>query len=385
MTVVHLVPALEQGGVERVVCDLNRALVRAGWRSVVVSRGGRLAARVCAEGGAHVALDLKSKNPLTALARAWQLRRALRAWAGADGRGGAEPERILVCAHSRVPAWLFVLARRMDSLLGPFRRPVLSSFPFLTYAHGANSVSRYSAVMTAGDRVIVPSQFLADYLMANYGRDSLAGKIRVIRPAVDFARFDPANLDGDFVAAKRREWRLGPDDRVVMAVGRLTPVKGFDHLIRDLAGRLDVAPDAGWGDALRAPRTKLVIVGEADRDKADYARGLKELAASLGVADRVVFAGGQTKIPECLSLADLVVSGNVSKPESFGLSVAEALAMDRPVRLLRRFGGAAEILEEVAAARRPTLREAVRALCDPECMLRETLAVYGEVCGAKAP
>ena len=135
---------------------------------------------------------------------------------------------------------------------------------------------------------------------------------------------------------------------------------------------------------MRAPRTKLVIVGEADRDKADYARGLKELAASLGVADRVVFAGGQTKIPECLSLADLVVSGNVSKPESFGLSVAEALAMDRPVRLLRRFGGAAEILEEVAAARRPTLREAVRALCNPECMLRETLAVYGEACGAKA-
>ena len=38
--------------------------------------------------------------------------------------------------------------------------------------------------------------------------------------------------------------------------------------------------------------------------------------------------GGQTKIPECLSLADLVVSGNVSKPESFGLSVAEALATD---------------------------------------------------------
>ena len=75
----------------------------------------------------------------------------------------------------------------------------------------------------------------------------------------------------------------------------------------------------------------------------------------------------------------------MSKPESFGLSVAEALAMDRPVRLLRRFGGAAEILEEVAAARRPTLREAVRVLCDPECMLRETLAVYDEVCGAKAP
>ena len=30
MTVVHLVPAMEQGGVESVVCDLNRAAAAAG-------------------------------------------------------------------------------------------------------------------------------------------------------------------------------------------------------------------------------------------------------------------------------------------------------------------------------------------------------------------
>ena len=42
MKVVHLLPALEQGGVETVVCDLNRALVAAGCESVVISRGGRL-------------------------------------------------------------------------------------------------------------------------------------------------------------------------------------------------------------------------------------------------------------------------------------------------------------------------------------------------------
>ena len=45
MTVVHLVPEMEHGGVESVVCDLNRAVAKAGWRSVVVSRGGRLAER----------------------------------------------------------------------------------------------------------------------------------------------------------------------------------------------------------------------------------------------------------------------------------------------------------------------------------------------------
>ena len=400
MTVVHLVPAMEQGGVETVVCDLNRALVRDGWRSVVVSKGGRLAGRIRADGGEHVAPDLKSKNPLTAPVRAWNLRRVLRAVAGAgetkdaqdrwdaeDARGvrDARP-RCLICAHSRVPAWLFVLARKLDSSL--------AALPFITYAHGANSVSRYSAVMTKGDRVITPSQFLADYLVANYAekdardkqdkqdeRDTggLRAKIRVIHPAVDFARFDPAKLDAGVVADLRRAWGLAAGDRVVMAVGRLTPLKGFDHLIRDLAGRLDVTPDAAWGDVLRGPQMKLVIVGGADRRHLAYAAELKTLAASLGVADRVVFAGPQVRIPECLSLADVVVSGNVTKPESFGLSVAEALAMNRPVRLLRRFGGAAEILDAVAAANRPTRREGVRALCDFDIMSQKTQTVYKEL------
>ena len=394
---------MEQGGVETVVCDLNRALVRAGWRSVVVSKGGRLVERICADGGEHVALDLKSKNPLTALARAGKLRRVLREIAGGDERQDAgdgrdaqdkEDERdarhgLLVCAHSRVPAWLFVLARKLDAFL---QRPhpttrtfqtfqtsqTSQTFPFITYAHGANSVSRYSAVMTKGDRVITPSQFLADYLVENYG-ENIKTRIRVIHPAVDFGRFDPAKVDAGVVADLRRAWGLAAGDRVVMAVGRLTPLKGFDHLIRDLAGSLDVTPDAAWGDVLRAPQTKLVIVGGADRRHLAYEAELKALAASLGVADCVVFAGPQTKVPECLSLADVVVSGNVTKPESFGLSVAEALAMNRPVRLLRRFGGAAEILDAVAAAQRPTWREAVRTLCDFDIMSRKTQAVYKEL------
>ena len=215
MTVVHLVPAMEQGGVETVVCDLNRALVRAGWRSVVVSNGGRLVVQVREDGGEHVSLDLKSKNPLTAPVRAWKLKKTLRALA-ADG------ETPLVCAHSRIPAWLFVLARQLDktshSIIRPFDHPIISSFPFLTYAHGANSVSRYSAVMTRGDRVITPSRFLADYLMRNYpDATDLKARVRIIHPAVDLTRFDPAALDADIVARLRRDWGIQPGDRVVMA------------------------------------------------------------------------------------------------------------------------------------------------------------------------
>lgn len=149
MKIVHLLPALEQGGVESVVCDLARLLVREGHEVLVVSAGGRLVARIEQAGARHRTLDLKSKNPLTYFPRANRLRRILR---------DEKPD--LVCTHSRVPAWLFVWANRALGL------------KWITYAHGANSVSRYSAVMTRGDLVVTPSRFLADYLKQHYGTRS---------------------------------------------------------------------------------------------------------------------------------------------------------------------------------------------------------------------
>lgn len=312
---------MEEGGVERVVLNLSRALASAGDEASVISRGGKLAAELEANGVKHIALDLKSKNPLTYFWRARRLRKALKALA---------PD--LVCAHSRVPAWLFVWANRTLNL------------PWITYAHGANSVSRYSEVMTKGDATIAPSKFLADYLSTNYPASKRA---EIIPNCVDLKKFDPAALDERFITEKRAEWGIKAGERVVMSIGRITKLKGFDAVIRDFAEKKD---------------GKLVIVGGADKDKTELLAQLKALVVELGVADKVIFAGPQTKIPECLSIATEVVSGNVTKPESFGLSVIEAYAMNRPVRCLRRFGGTAEVMDAVHALGKPTLREAVSEL-----------------------
>ena len=342
MKVVHLLPALEQGGVESVVCDLVRAL--SGIESVVVSKGGRLVARVEAAGGRHVALDLKSKNPLTYFTRAWNLRKLLRA---------EQPD--LVCVHSRVPAWLFVWANRALGL------------KWISYAHGANSVSRYSEVMTKGDRVVVPSKFLADYLKANY---KIADeKIRIIPNPVDTERFDPAKLDRQFIAEKRREWGLRDGDRVQMAVGRITPVKGLEGLIKEL----------------QVSGLKLIIVGGADKGHRQYLQYLKDLASTIHLSSSpspVIFAGPQEKVPECIAIADEIVSGNVTKPETFGLSVVEAYAMNKPVRVARRFGGVAEVMDAVEKAGCATLREAVLKLYGTDKFAERTLTAYREMCRA---
>lgn len=364
MKIVHLLPALEQGGVETVVCDLVRELgsdvgmrkdENAGngenggmgkWESVVVSRGGRLVKTVEAAGGRHIAFDLKSKNPLTYFTRAWRLRRILRA---------EKPD--LVCVHSRVPAWLFVWANRGLGL------------KWISYAHGANSVSRYSEVMTKGDLVVTPSRFLADYLKANYGLPE--SKIRVIPNAVDTKRFDPDNLDQVFIAEKRREWGICKGDRVIMTIGRITPVKGLEELIREFA-------------VTKSDTDRLVIVGGADKHHQKYLESLKVLASSL-IHDpsSLIFAGSQSKIPECISIADEIVSANTTKPETFGLSVIEAYAMNKPVRA-KRFGGVAEVMAAVEASGKATLREAVLSLYGVDRQAERTRAVY-RACVTTAP
>ena len=379
MKALQLVPAMEEGGVERYVTALNRILVEGGWENAVVSSGGKLEFDIRGGRGRTLELDLKSKNPLNAVVRALRLRRLILA---------ERPD--VVVAHSRVPAWLFVLARRIHRLLSAVRRGRGPAFPrFVTYAHGANSISRYSRVMTAGELVMCPSGFIREYLMNAYGTP--ADRFRVVPHAVDFVRFDPGRLDSGFVAAKRAEWGIRPGDRVVMCVGRITPVKGLDNLIAELsAARRAPSP---------VPRSplRLVIVGGAEKRREAYFESLRELAAGAAGLE-TVFAGPQSKVPECLSLADVVVSANVVKPESFGLSMAEALAMGKPV-VAKGFGGALDIVRDgvdgvfcdrggFAAAVEKALsldashiRADAMARFDFGVMAARTMAVYGSLVG----
>lgn len=361
MKTLQLVPAMEQGGVERGVVEMNRAIVAAGWENVVVSAGGRLADAVVADGGRHVTLDVKSKNPLTYFPRAAKLRRLLLS---------ERPD--VVCAHSRVPAWLFLRAAKGLGI------------PWITFAHGANSVSWYSKVMTRGDLTVTPSRYIADYLRSAYG--IAEEKLRVIPRAIERERFDVSRLDTAFIAAKRAEWKTD-GATVVMGVGRITRLKGFDILIRAVA---------------RLPeRFRLVIVGEAEALRKDVESDLRALVRELGVGDRVVFAGNQQRIAECLAIADIVVSSNVKKPEAFGRSMAEALAMGRPV-VARAFGGAldvvrdgrdgvliaessdypaafAEAIRKVAGMRFGDLREEALERFSFDRMVESSLAVYKEL------
>lgn len=290
---MQLLPELNEGGVERGVVELNRELTKLGIESIVISAGGKLAAQIDADGGRHLEFDLASKNPLTAPWRIRQLRRLL---------GELQPS--ILHARSRVPAWLIYLANKRLQI------------PFVTTVHGFNSVNAYSRVMTYGDRVICVSNAIKDYIQNHY--QVAADKITVIPRGVDLDFFAPEKVDRQFTEMFKQEFAL--EGRfVVTSVGRITQLKDYETFIRGVAASKQQIPEICG-----------LIVGGVREDKQDYYASLQQLVAELKAEAYIHFTGSQQRVADIYALSDLVVVAS-KKPESFGRSAAEALAMNVPV------------------------------------------------------
>ena len=116
-----------------------------------------------------------------------------------------------------------------------------------------------------------------------------------------------------------------PCDPFILAIGRLSPQKGFDILIRAFA----LLPDAD---------VKLVILGEGPLESQ-----LKTLAADQGVQDRIIFQGFVQNPPEYLRLASLFVLS--SRWEGFSNVLTEALAAGTPIVSTDCPGSPREVLD----------------------------------------
>lgn len=92
----------------------------------------------------------------------------------------------------------------------------------------------------------------------------------------------------------------------------------------------------------------LWLPGAREPGREAYIRELEAEAARLGVADAVAFTEPTARIAEAYAASDLVLQLS-RKPEAFGRTVIEALAVGRPV-LGWAHGGAGELLAELQPA-----------------------------------
>lgn len=367
MKVVQVLPELNAGGVERGTLELAAFLQTRGHTAVVVSNGGRLVPALEACGGRHITLPVHRKHPASLL-QVRPLRRLLRAEA---------PDILHV--RSRVPAWIAWLAWRK---LPAAERPALVST-----VHGFYSVNHYSAIMIRGERVIAVSRSVKDYILASYpavAEESVRVVPRGVRPQ-DFRGFQPS---ADWLEQWRAEHPGLSGRKTLLLCGRITRLKGHEDFFRLLVGlKAEGVPVHG------------LIAGDIHPAKRAYYDELRQLATALGIASEVTFLGHRADVREIMAVSDLVCALS-RKPEAFGRTVLEALALGRPVAGYD-CGGVGELLAEflptgrvppgddealLATARAllaapPAPAAAVGPPFTLEAMCAGTLAVYEELRG----
>lgn len=175
------------------------------------------------------------------------------------------------------------------------------------------------------DRVIVVSARMHAHLT---DRGIPADKIALIQNALIVEDYRPDRSD----RAVRAEWGIPDHHKVIGKIGRLSPEKRQDLFLRAAS------------ELLRRDRNiSFALIGIGPEEER-----LRALAAELGIADHVVFAGYRGDMVRVYNSLDLVVQSSVT--EGMPNVVLEALLMRVPV-VATDVGGTAEIVTDGISGR----------------------------------
>jgi rhamnosyl/mannosyltransferase len=356
------------GGLERYVFELGRALEgEVSFVNIVARRGARPDVRMAGE--TVYARPIASPGdtpvcptmPLHALRRHWRTPfDIVHLQFPADPMAHMAYE-LLPRPVKRVIGWHSDIIRQ-QGLLKLYR-------PFLNH-----SLRRADAIIAATPAHISSSEQLSVV------RDT--ARFRVVPYGFDLARF----RDRPALAEQIR--RRHPERFLLFALGRHVYYKGFEFLIRALAG---------------LPEAVLALGGQGP-----LTAELQRIAREAGVADRVDFVGRipDRELPAWYHACDVFCLPSVEPAEAFGIVQVEAMASGRPVLCCRLDNGVnwvnrdgetglavppGDVAALVEALKRlqedPALRaklgeegrKRAHSVFSAEAMARATLAVYREV------
>ncbi len=161
------------------------------------------------------------------------------------------------------------------------------------------------------DALIAVSNYVKQRLVERYYVPP--EKIRVIHNAVD------GSPQRELGSARER---IGPGERIVLFLGRVTLQKGPDYFLEAAAKVAPLMPDV-----------RFIVAGTGDM----LARMI-ERAAALGIANRVIFTGfvSREEAERLYAMADLFVMPSVSEP--FGIVPLEAMRHGTPVIISKQSG-----------------------------------------------
>ena len=290
--ILHLTTHLNIGGITSYIKLLTKEMSKMPYELFVGSSGGSQEQALKDQGVHCLTLNIKTKSELSpklylAIPR---LLRFIR-----------EEKIDLIHSHTRVTQVLSWFLQRF------------SGIPYVTTCHGFYKPRLGRKLLTAwGDHVIAISKPVEESLLQVF--HVKPGMVSTIFNAIDttdlierYQQKDPDQI--------RKELNLNPSHRVLGIVARVVQDKGHEYFLR-AAGKLIQNSH---------PNIKILIVGEGP-----YLKSTKDLVNRLRMNESVRFLGNVNDITYPLSVIDIFVLPAVWR-EGFGLSIIEAMAVQKPV------------------------------------------------------
>lgn len=302
MKILHISTHLNIGGIASYIANVSAELKKRGHKVIVASSGGDMVERLIEDSIAHVELNVKTKSELSprlipALARLMALIKI----------EGIE----VIHAHTRVTQVLACAASR------------LAGIPYVATCHGFFKERLGRKIFKCwGDKTIAISDAVRDHLIKDFNVP--AERIELVYNGVELERFRKHFTDQE-KDALRNNLGLKPGP-VIGAIGRLSPVKGYQYLVEAFSMLCNEYKDLN-----------LLMVGDGPEKE-----NLKSLCRELKIAESVTFIPPIPDTPKTLSIMDLFVSSSVQ--EGLGLSIVESLAAGRPV-VASDVGGVSSIVK----------------------------------------
>lgn len=198
--------------------------------------------------------------------------------------------------------------------------------PYIVWCHGFDVYNPWKfkkiisrAVLNSADAVIALTNHMREMLQKSCNKD-----IAIIPNSLNVKKFESASKN-----LNQEELGIEKEDRIILFVGTLNPVKGLQYLV-----------EAFKTISRKIPKAKLLLVGDGPER-----RNLENMVKKNGLEDKVSLIGRveNDEVPKYMTIADVFVLPSLS--ESFGIVNLEAMACGLPI-VATRVDGIPEVVND---------------------------------------